>query len=140
MSDESRMVVIGCTHSAGVARDGLAALGQALPGYVEWMDVSCGGSVDDLLLLRAFEAGAERVLVLTCNSGACRSLDGSRWAEKRCAATQRLLGEIGIETWRLQCRPIGPNMSADLLAWVTDFGAPAPAPAAAAEAAPAGQQ
>ena len=127
MSDESRIVVIGCVHSAGTARDGLVDLGKTLPGHVEWLDVSCGGSVDDLLLLQAFESGAERVLVLVCNSGACRSLDGSRWAEKRCAAARTLLGEIGIEAWRLQCRTIGPNMPADLLAWVDGFCEPAPA-------------
>ena len=124
MSDESKMVVIGCVHSAGVARDGLAALGAALPDYVEWLDVPCGGSVDDLLILRALEHGAERVLVLVCNDGACRSLDGSRWAEKRAAAARALLEEIGIAPWRVQVRPIGPTMSADLLAWITGFCEP----------------
>ncbi len=134
MTDESRMVIIGCVQSAGVARDGLPDLGKSLPGYVEWMDVSCGGLVDDLLLLKAFESGAERVLVLVCNTGACRSLDGSRWAEKRCAAAHNWLAEIGMEGWRLQCQSIGPNMSADLLAWIEGFTAPA---ALAPNAAPA---
>jgi len=135
MTDESRMVVIGCLHSAGLSRDALLGQGGALPAWVEWLDVSCGGSVDELLLLKAFASGAERVLVLVCNSGACRSLDGSRWAEKHCAAAQAWLAEIGIDAWRLQCRNIGPNMPADLLAWIEGF-----APPAAASEAPAAQR
>ena len=124
MTDESKMVVIGCVHSAGVARDGLQEIDKALPDYVEWVDVPCGGSVDDLLILRALEHGAERVLVLVCNDGACRSLDGSRWAQQRGTAARALLEEIGIAPWRVQVRPIGPNMSADLLAWIAAFTEP----------------
>lgn len=128
------MVVIGCVNSAGVALEGLREAGGDLPEYVEWLDVPCGASVDDLLILKALESGAERVLVLVCNDQACRSLDGNRWAEKRTNAARALLREIGIPDWRLQFRPIAPNMSADLLAWVRSFEEPAPVPGEEASA------
>ena len=119
MSDRPRMVVIGCTHSAGVALEDLQQAGHSLPDGVEWLDVPCGASVDDLLVLKAFESGADRVLVLVCNDEACRSLEGNRWAEKRTSAARRLLKEAGLDDTCLQFRHIAPNMAADLLAWVS---------------------
>lgn len=123
MIDQSRMVVIGCAHSAGVAvEDGQ----YPLPAYVEWVEVPCGAAVDELILLRAFESGAGRVLVLVCNEQACRSLDGQRWAELRTEAARALLQEAGLEGWRLQLQHIGPNMPADLLGWIESFEEPLP--------------
>jgi len=121
VSADIRTVIIGCAHSAGPARDGLRTMDQTLPRDVEWLEVPCGGAIDDLLILRAFEAGADRVMVLACNDGACQSMDGNRRAERRVKATRQLLEEVGIEAWRLEFHHIGPNMSADLLMWVNAF-------------------
>ncbi len=126
VSANTRTVVIGCAHSAGMARDTLYKAGQHLPPDVEWLDVQCGGSVDEILLLRAFEDGADRVMVLVCNDGACQSLEGNRRAERRVQATKSLLEEIGIAPWRLELHNIGPNQPADLVAWVDAFRAATP--------------
>lgn len=121
MSGEPRIVLIGCARSAGVAVEGLAAAGKALPANVEWVSVPCGSSVDELTILRAFEAGAEQVLVVACCDGACRSLEGSRWAEKRTNAARKLLEEAGIEGRRLVFKQMAPSMGADLVQWLAEF-------------------
>lgn len=131
MSNSARMTVIGCARSAGASLEALEALGKRLPEGVEWVSVPCGAAVDDLLLLRALEAGAERVLVLVCNHDACRSMEGSRWAQKRTAAARALLDEIGLGGWRVALRQIGPNMPMDLLREVEAFRLAAPEPAGA---------
>lgn len=118
MSAKPRIVVIGCTHSAGVAVESLAIAGKPLPPNVEWVGIPCGGSLDELTILRAFEDGAEQVMVLTCCEGACRSLEGSRWAEKRVAATRALLEEAGIAGSRLVWKPMAPSMAMDLWQWI----------------------
>lgn len=127
MSDEPRIVLIGCLHSAGEAVAGLAEIGRPLPANVEWVAVPCGGSVDELHILKAFEAGADQVLVLACYDGACRSLDGNRWAERRTAAVKALLAEAGIAEERLQFRQIAPTMAADLADWLAAMRQPAQA-------------
>lgn len=127
MTDQPRIVLIGCEHSAGVAVEELAKSGRALPANVEWVSVHCGGNIDELHLLRAFEAGADQVMVLACCKGACRSLEGSNWAEKRVAAARALLEEAGIAGWRLAFYNIAPTMSADLLHWLESFREPTPA-------------
>jgi coenzyme F420-reducing hydrogenase delta subunit len=123
--DTSPMVIIGCQRSAGAALERLALEGHTLPTHVEWHSVSCGGSIDELMILEAFEAGAERVLVVSCAAGACRSVVGDQRAKARTDAARSVVEAIGFEGWRLRYETMAPNMGADLLRWVHEFAAPA---------------
>jgi coenzyme F420-reducing hydrogenase delta subunit len=124
MAEQPKIVLIGCTHSAGAAIEELAASAQALPGNVEWVSIPCGSALDELHILRAFEAGADQVMVLACYDGACRSVDGNRWAEKRVNAVRAILEEAGIAGWRLAFHNIAPSMPVDLLQWLAEFREP----------------
>jgi hypothetical protein len=64
-------------------------------------------------------------MVLACYNNACRSLDGSRWAEKRANAVRAILEEAGIAGWRVAFHNVAPNMSADLYQWIATFREPA---------------
>jgi coenzyme F420-reducing hydrogenase delta subunit len=119
MTDQPRrLTLIGCDRSAGEAVRELAAGGRALPAHVEWVSLPCGSNVDELYILRAFETGADRVLVLSCYDGACRSADGPKWAAKRVQAVKAMLKEVGIAEDRLEWRPLAPTMAADLWQWL----------------------
>ncbi|MGM0402047.1 MAG: hydrogenase iron-sulfur subunit [Chloroflexota bacterium] len=118
MTEETRIVVIGCEHSAGAALEDLQSRGYTLPEGVEWIDLPCGGNIDVLHILRAFESGADRVMVLACHEGACHSLDGDRWAAKRVEAARKLVVEAGLPAERLIFRNLAPNMGADLAGWL----------------------
>ena len=122
--DTSPLVLIGCQRSAGAALARLADEGRALPSHVRWQSVPCGGTIDELMILEAFESGAERVMVVSCAAGACNSVVGDERARRRTAATRELLEAIGIEGWRLRYETMAPNMGADLLRWVDAFVAP----------------
>lgn len=124
MTDQPRIMLLGCAQSAGVAIDDLLASGRTLPAGVESACLPCGSAVDELHILRAFESGVQQVMVLTCFQGACRSADGPRWAERRVAALRKTLEEVGIPGWRVAFRNIAPNMGADLLTWVAGFHEP----------------
>ena len=119
-----RIVLIGCARSAGAALDDLAQNGRSLPENVEWVSMPCGSAIDELQILRAFEAGADQVMVLSCNDGSCRSIKGNVWAEKRVDAARALLVELGIAGWRLEFHQVAPNMSADILSWLEAFSQP----------------
>ena len=116
-----RIVLIGCARSAGVAIDDLTRSGRYLPENVEWVSMPCGSAIDELQILRAFEAGADRVMVLSCNDGSCRSVNGDQWAEKRVQAARGLLEELGIGGWRIAFHKVAPNMSTDILGWLEAF-------------------
>ncbi len=127
MSDH-KIVLIGCAHSAGVAIEDLLARGGALPDNVEWVSMSCAGAIDELHILRSYEAGADQVMIIACCEGACRSGDGNRWAAKRVKAAKALLEEAGIARWRTAFHNLAPTMAADLLPLLGAFHEPEPQP------------
>ena len=61
----------------------------------------CSGMVKDVFLLKAFEAGADAVVVLVCPEEQCRFVQGSIRARKRVEWVQNLLDEIGLSGRRL---------------------------------------
>jgi len=61
----------------------------------------CSGMVKDVFLLKAFEAGADAVVVLVCPEEQCRHVQGSIRARKRVEWVQNLLDEIGLSGRRL---------------------------------------
>ncbi len=69
----------------------------------------CSSMTRETVLLRAFEAGADAVLVLVCPEGLCRHLDGNIRAAKRVERMKKLLDEIGIDGRRLNLYNIPRN-------------------------------
>jgi coenzyme F420-reducing hydrogenase delta subunit len=61
----------------------------------------CSGMVKDIFLLKAFETGADAVVVLVCPEEQCRYIQGSIRARKRVEWVQNLLDEIGLSGRRL---------------------------------------
>lgn len=61
----------------------------------------CSGMVKDVVLLKAFEAGADAVLVLVCPEDRCRHVQGSIRARRRVEWVQGLLDDIGLSGRRL---------------------------------------
>jgi coenzyme F420-reducing hydrogenase delta subunit len=117
----AHIVILGCAHSAGEALRSLGEMGLCLPAQVEFQPLPCGGTLDVLHILHALEAGAERVMVLACFNGACHSLNGSAWAEKRSVTARALLQEAGIADDRVIYRQVSPSMASDLNRWVTEL-------------------
>ena len=61
----------------------------------------CSGKIDIPYLVKAFETGADGVVIVTCELGQCRHLEGNMRAEKRVEAVDSLLEEIGAGTGRI---------------------------------------
>jgi F420-non-reducing hydrogenase iron-sulfur subunit len=82
---------------------------------IQTVKLPCSSMVKDVFLLRAFEAGADGVVVLVCPEGQCRFLEGNIRAKKRVAWVQNLLDEIGLDGRRLSLGNMaaGDNSAAD---------------------------
>ena len=61
----------------------------------------CSSMIKDVFILKAFECGADGVMVIGCPSGKCKRIDGNLRAAKRVAWVQQLLDEIGLNGKRL---------------------------------------
>ena len=79
---------------------------------VKFIKLPCSSMVKDVFLLRAFEAGADGVVVLVCPEGQCRYVEGNIRAKKRVAWVKNLLDDIGIDGGRLSLSNIAAGDTA----------------------------
>ena len=64
--------------------------------------VPCSGRVDPTFILKAFERGADGVLIGGCHPGDCHYVKGNLNARRRFLVVRELLGFLGIEPARFQ--------------------------------------
>jgi len=64
--------------------------------------VPCSGRVDPLFVVKAFQAGADGVMVLGCHPGDCHYRDGNYYARRRFTLMHAFLTSLGIDECRLK--------------------------------------
>lgn len=88
-----------CTYagadSAGVAR--LHSPANILP-----IRVMCSGRVSPEMVMRAFRAGADGVLVMGCHLGDCHYSSGNHRTIKRVPLLKNLLSYVGVNPDRIE--------------------------------------
>jgi len=107
------IVLYRCQNSGGRKK-----LGK-LPGVREVI-LGCGGQLEAVHILRAFEDGARGVCVVHCEPVRCRTLQGSRSASRRITYARKLLEEIGFDPERI--RSIIYRDGCDLKEELSEFG------------------
>lgn len=95
-----KLTLFHCINSFG-AGDVLGADIESVCD-VTAVEMACSSMVKDLYLLKAFENGADGVLVLVCPEDMCRYVEGSIRAAKRVGWVKQLLDEIGLDGRRLR--------------------------------------
>ncbi|NOY69560.1 MAG: hydrogenase iron-sulfur subunit [Deltaproteobacteria bacterium] len=68
---------------------------------VNTVSLPCSGKVNLLYLLKAFENGADGVILVTCGQNECHFLEGNLRAKKRAEAVDSMLEEIGLGKGRM---------------------------------------
>jgi len=71
------------------------------PTNIKIVKIPCTGRVDIVLMMKAFENGADGVYVVGCDEGDCHFLTGNLKARKRVEYVKRLLDECGIGSERV---------------------------------------
>jgi coenzyme F420-reducing hydrogenase delta subunit len=87
-----------CTY-AGADLAGTTRLKYA--SNVRVIKLPCTGRIDFLFLVRAFEQGADGILVSGCHPGDCHYIEGNFYARRRWTVFRRLLNFLGIEEERV---------------------------------------
>jgi len=109
-----------CTY-AGADLAGTTRL--QYPATVRVIRVPCSGRIDPLFILKAFEKGADAVLVSGCHPGDCHYMSGNYYARRRWAVFPKLLEFAGIEPERLTFTWVSASEArkwADVVAEVTE--------------------
>lgn len=96
-------IVAFCCNWCSYAGADLAGVSRfQYPPTIRVIKVMCSGRVEPIFILKAFEAGADGVLVSGCHPGDCHYIDGNLSAKKRVEATSKILDLIGLDSDRLR--------------------------------------
>jgi len=101
-SFEPKVVALCCTYCAYTAGDLAGSMRLEYAPNVRIVKILCTGKVDAILLLRAFEDGADAVYVAGCALGDCHFQEGNLRAIQTVAHAKKLLAEVGLEPERLE--------------------------------------
>lgn len=99
---EPRIIGFLCNWCAYAGADKAGVLQEPFPANVHIVRIMCSGRMDPRLMMRAFAAGADGVLVLACHPGDCHYKEGNLRAAGRQAILARVLEQMGID--RQRCR------------------------------------
>lgn len=99
---EPKVVAFLCNWCSYAGADLCGVSRFQFPPNMRVIRVMCSGSVNPLYILRAFQSGADAVLVSGCHPGDCHYLKGNLYARRRFALLRNLLSYIGVDPRRFQ--------------------------------------
>jgi F420-non-reducing hydrogenase iron-sulfur subunit len=99
---EPRVVAYACTYCAYTAADLAGSMRLHYSPCVRIVKIPCTGRIDAIVLLKAFEGGADVVYVAGCALGNCHFLQGNVRALGMVRFAKKLLAEVGVEPERLE--------------------------------------
>jgi coenzyme F420-reducing hydrogenase delta subunit len=115
-----RTHVFYCSNHLGA--DHFSGLGPGEEGEeVRTIGLPCSGKVDVPYLIKAFETGADGVVIVACRKDECRHFEGGPRAHKRAEAVDSLLGEIGAGAGRMTVVECGKDGGGLVLAEIRRF-------------------
>lgn len=98
-------IQIFCCHYTSQQAIAEGAAGLKEDGFPENATINrlaCGGKLQVSALLKAFEDGADGVVVVSCPEDQCHNVMGSQRAARRARAVRKALQELGVEGERIE--------------------------------------
>lgn len=103
-------VVFCCSYGAFAEQAFLDYVNKKKPQNLAIVRVPCVAKVEIANILKAFDCGAEAVLVAGCEEEEeCTYFDVSKWAAKRAVRAGEILAEIGLEKERVKYVSLTPD-------------------------------
>jgi len=100
--DEPKILTFVCNWCSYAGADQAGGKKLNYPAGVRLVRVMCSGRVDAQMVLKAFRAGADGVMILGCHPGACHYKEGNYYARKRAKLLANMLEQFGIEPARFR--------------------------------------
>jgi len=98
---EPKIVAFCCHYCSYASADLAGSMRIQYPSNVRIIRTPCTGRLEVEYFMKAFENGADGVLVAGCLEGGCHFIEGNLWAKRRVNYTHEILSEIGLEKERL---------------------------------------
>ena len=102
MNRKPSILAFCCHYCAYAAADLAGSMRLDYPANVRVLRLPCTGKVEIDFLMRAFERGADAVVVAGCLEGGCHFQEGNLRARRRTERVKGLMREIGLAPERLE--------------------------------------
>lgn len=121
MAFEPKIIVFACNWCSYAGADLAGVSRMGYPPNVRIIRTMCAGRFDPGFVLKAFEKGADGVMILGCHPGDCHYLEGNLKAEQRVDMTKKLLEAAGMDPERLQLRWVSASESNKFVEYVNEI-------------------
>ncbi len=118
---EPKIVAFLCTWCSYTGADTAGIARLKYPANLRAVRVPCSGRVSPELIMRAFDQGADGVLVLGCHIGECHYDSGNHRTAKRIPVLHALLTFSGLEPERLRLDWVSASEGERFSRIVTEF-------------------
>ena len=116
-----KIIVFACNWCSYGGAD-LAGVGRLqYPPSIRLIRVMCSGMIAPTYVLKAFEKGADGVLITGCHIGDCHYYEGNYKALKVIEKTEKILKLLGIEGGRFRREWISASEGTRFAEVMTDF-------------------
>jgi len=102
MSFEPKIVGFMCNWCAYRGADLAGTSRMKSAPNVRTERVMCSGRVDPQLVVKAFQLGADGVLILGCHPGDCHYSEGNYKTARRISLLKKMMAQFGIEDERIR--------------------------------------
>jgi F420-non-reducing hydrogenase iron-sulfur subunit len=108
---EPKIIAFACNWCTYAAADIAGTSRIHYPANVRIVRVMCSGMVDPIYVLKAFEMGADGVLVAGCHEMDCHYLNGPVKCDAMFEKLKRVVNTLGLEDERLRREMISTSES-----------------------------
>jgi coenzyme F420-reducing hydrogenase delta subunit len=118
---KANIVVFACNWDGLSCVEAVAQKGLSYPASVKVVRVSCLSRVHSGLILKAFELGANGVMLLGCNPGNCHFEMDASLIEREYEKTRNILGLLGLRKEKLALARLPGGDGPGFVKQVNDF-------------------
>ena len=118
---EPKIVAFCCNWCSYAGADGAGTARKQYPANIKIIKVPCSCRVNPLFILRAFQRGADGVIMCGCHPGDCHYTSGNYYTRRRMALLFSMLDYLGIERERTRVEWVSAAEGAKFAATRTDF-------------------
>lgn len=118
---EPKIIAFLCTWCSYTGADTAGIARMKSPANIRALRVPCSGRVSPELVIRAFDQGADGVIILGCHIGECHYETGNHRAAKRFPLLYNLLTFVGLEPERLRLDWVSASEGERFAHIVTEF-------------------
>lgn len=99
---QPRIVGFACRWCTYAGADLAGTSRMSYPASVRLIRVPCSGRVNPSFVVRAFQRGADGVLISGCHPGDCHYIEGNLFTRRRFSLVKNFLEYLGIEPERFR--------------------------------------